>query len=470
MGTLWQDTRYGVRMLAKNPGFAAVAVITLALGIGANTAIFSVVNAVLLRHLPYQNSDRLVMVWEQNPARGWYENIVSAANFLDWRKQNHVFTQMAAIAEKTFDMTGTEKPEELVGEQVSANLFSLLGARAAMGRTFLPEEDVPDSAGVVILSDGLWRRRYGGDRSIIGRQVELNNESFTVIGTMPPDFYFSPFGPKSELWTAGLNLRSPRRTGHAYRAIGRLKDGVSLAEARSEMDTIARAIESQYPENTGWGVGLVGLQEQVVGRTRTPLTVLFVAVGFVLLIACANVANLLLVRAAAREKEVAIRAALGAGRSRLIQQFLVESTLLASMGGALGFLLASWGIGALVALAPQDTPGLESVRFDARVFAFALLASLATGILFGLAPAFGAARSYSSEALKEGRSTTASSGRTRLRSFLVASEFALALMLLTGAGLMIRSIVLLQGVDLGFDPKGLLTLRIALLGDRKSVV
>ncbi len=467
MGTLLQDLKYGLRMLIKNPGFTAVAVLTLALGIGANTAIFSVVNAVFLRHLPYKDPHQLVMVWEQNPSKGWYRNIVSAANFVDWRKQNRVFTDMAAISESGFNLTGTNEPEEILGERVTVNLFSLLGVQAAVGRTFLPEEDQPDGPRVVVLSNGLWKRRYGGDRSILGRHIEINNASFRVIGIMPSTFYFSPFGPKAELWLAGLNLRSPHRTDHAYLALARLKPGVSLAQAQSDLDSIARSIERQYPENTGMGVGLVDLREQVVGQTRSVLALLFAAVGLVLLIACANVANLMLSRATAREKEIAIRTALGAGRGRLIRQFLAESGLLAITGGVLGLLLAGWGIDALIALAPPDTPGLEYVRLDARVLGFTLLISLATGILFGFAPALSASKSHVNETLKEGgRSSTGGPSRNRLRSFLVASEFALALVLLTAAGLMIRSLVFLRQVDLGFTPKGLLTMRIALLGSK----
>ena len=306
MNVFLQDLKYGLRMLVKTPGFTAVAVLTLALGIGANTAIFSVVNAVLLKPLPYKDADRLVMVWEQNPERGWYHNIVSAANFLDWRKQNDVFAQMAAVdPQKAFNLTGTGKPEEVWGEAVTTNLFSLLGVRAFKGRDFLPEEDRPGGPRVVVLSYGLWERRYGHDGTLVGKQISLTNESYTVVGIMPAGFYFPPFWRRwaGELWVPGLDLSNPERTAHAYIAIARLRPSVSLAQAQGEMDTIARRIVQQSPEDKGWGVGLVGMREQVVGETRRPLMVLFGAVGFVLLIACANVANLMLARSAARERK-----------------------------------------------------------------------------------------------------------------------------------------------------------------------
>ena len=477
MGTSIQDVRYGLRALVKNPGFTAVAVTTLALGIGANTAVFSVVNAVLLRPLPYKDAARLVVVWERNPERGWYRNIVSAANFVDWRKQNHVFTQMAAIdPQRTFNLTGGGEPEEVWGEQVTTNLFSLLGVRPVLGRDFLPEEDKPGGPRVVILSYGVWQRRYGGDASLVGKQISLNNDSYTVVGIMPADFYFPPFWReliRVELWVPGLDLSNPVRTDHADVALARLKPGVSAPQAQAEMDTIARGIQQQYPEDKGWGVGLVALREQSVGDTRPALLVLFGAVGFVLLIACANVANLMLERATTREKEVAIRTALGAKRTRLIRQFLTESLMLAVLGGALGLLLAAWSVQILVALSPKEALGLgggvilEDVTISGRVLAFTIAAAVATGIAFGVAPALAVSKPDLNQSLKEGgRSSGDGSRRNGLRSGLVVWEFALALVLLAGAGLMIKTLVRLGQVDLGFNPQNVLTMRIALLGSR----
>jgi predicted permease len=465
MGNLLQDLRYGLRMLAKNPGFTAVAVVTLALGIGANTAIFSVIDAVLLNRMPYPDANRLVMLWEQNPGRGWFRNIVSAANFVDWRRQNHVFTRMAAIDESSYDVSGRGEPMEVEGEQVSADFFSLLGVHAALGRTFTLEEDRPDSARVVVLSNGLWRERYGGDPGLLGRTIDINRTPCIVIGIMPPDFYFHPWGDKAELWIAGLDLTRPERTWHNYRAIARLKAGVSMTQAQAEMDTIAGRLATQYPEQKGWGVQLVNLHEQVVGDTRPALLVLLAAVCMVLLIACANLANLQLARVAAREREIAVRSALGAGRSRVVRQLLTESVLLAVGGGGAGLLLATWGITLLKGWAPVNTPGLSQAGVHTGVLAFTLVLSILTGMAFGLMPALGASKVDLNQSLKEsGRGTTAGGPRNRLRGLLVSAEFAMALVLLVGAGLLIKTFVKLNQVALGFDPHNVLTMRIALLG------
>ncbi len=465
MGTFIQDLRYGLRMLAKNPGFTVVAVLTLALGIGANTAIFSVIDAVLLNRMPYPDAGRLVMVWEQNPGRGWFRNVVSAANFADWRRQNHVFTQMAAIDEGTYDVSGKGDPVEVYGEQVSADFFSVLGVDVARGRAFSQEEDRPDGARVVVLSDGLWKERYGGDPSLLGRTINISRIPYTVIGVMPPDFYFPPWGDRAELWIAGLDLRQPERTWHNYRSIARLKDGVTMAQAQAEMDTIARRLENQYPDQKGWGVQLLNLHEQVVGDTRPALLVLLAAVSMVLLIACANLANLQLGRVAAREKEIAVRSALGAGRRRMVRQLLTESVLLAVAGGGAGLLLAAWGIMLLKVLAPENTPGLSQAGIHSGVLAFTLVLSIVTGIAFGLMPALGASKVDLNQSLKESaRGTTAGGRSNRLRGLLVSAEFVLALILLVGAGLLIRTFVNLNQVDLGFDPHHVLTMRIALLG------
>jgi len=462
---LMQDLRYGARVLAKSPGFTAVALLTLALGIGANTAIFSVIDAVLINRLPYPDSGRLVMVWEQDPGRGWFHNVVSAANFVDWRKQNHVFSAMAALDERNFDVSGTGEPLEVEGEQVSANFFDVLGVHPALGRTFAPEEDQPSSSTGVVLSDGLWKRRYGGDPAMVGREVMVNGEHHAVIGIMPPGFYFSPRGDKPQIWLAGLDLRQPARTWHEYLSIARLKPGVAIEEAQAQMNTIASGLEKQYPDQKGWGVQVISLHEELVGNTRPALLVLLAAVGVVLLIACANLEALQLARVSAREKEIAIRGAMGAGRGRVIRQLVTESTLLAIAGGGLGLLLASWGTRFLVAIAPEDTPGLGAVHVSAGVLAFTLILSLATGIAFGLVPALTASRMDLNHSLKESGRSSTGSARTRQRlGLLVSWELALAVVLLAGAGLLIKTFVALTRVDMGIDTHNVLTMRVALLG------
>jgi predicted permease len=467
MNGLIQDLRYGIRQLRKSPGFTAVALLTLALGIGANTAIFSVVNAILLRPLPYPDPARLVMVWEQNPHRGWFENIVSSANFLDWRQQNHVFAGMAAFESVPFNLTGYNRPEEVAGERVSTNLFSVLGVQPLRGRLFVPEEEKRGRAAAVV-SYGLWQQSYGGDPALVGKNISLNGESYPVVGILPASFaddYSASFAPHSQLWISGLDLQPEFREFHDYHAIARLKPGVTLAQAQVEMDTIAGRIEQQYPESKGWGVALVGLHDQVVEYTRPALLVLLGAVALVLLIACANVANLLLVRATGRMKETAIRAALGASRIRIIRQFLIESTLLSMIGATLGLALAVWGSEVLVRLSPPETPGVEGAGISAFVLLFTIVVALGTGITFGLAPALSAAKSNVHESLKEsGRTSTNSVKGRRLRNALVVCEFGFALALLVGAGLMIKALAHLRGVDIGFNPNNLLSMEVPLVG------
>jgi predicted permease len=467
MNTLLGDLRYALRMLRKNPGFAAVALLTLALGIGANTAIFSVIDAVLLSRLPYHDPGRLVMLWEQNPQRGWFHNIVSAANFKDWRSQNDVFTGMAAIDERNFDISGNGQPLEVEGEQVTANYFTVLGVRPALGRTFTPDEDQPDRAAVVVLGDGLWKRRYGGDPALVGHEITINREQFTVIGIMPPGFYFAPYADRAEIWFAGLDLTQPGRTWHEHLAVARLKPGVTLRRAQTEMDAIALRLAKQYPDQSGWGVQLISLHDDLVGNTRPALMILLAAVGVVLLIACANLEALQLARVAAREREIAVRTALGAGRGRVVRQLITENLLLAVAGGGLGLVLASWGVRFLVALAPQDTPGLTSAGVNWGVLGFTLAVSLAAGIAFGLVPALAAARVDLNQTLKEsGRSSTEGTRTRRRLGLLVSWELALALVLLVGAGLLIKTFVALSRVDMGVDPHNVITVRVALLGPR----
>ncbi|HWP42569.1 MAG TPA: ABC transporter permease [Blastocatellia bacterium] len=461
---LGQDLRYGARMLVKNPGFTVVAVIMLALGIGANTAIFSVVNAVLLRPLDYEDPDRLVTVLENNWQKGWTRFAVAPGNFAAWREQNQVFEQMAAFTGSSFTLVGEGEPEQLPGTRASANLFALLGVKPALGRDFLPEEDHPGGERVVIVSHRLWQRRFGADPGLVGKPLTLNGQSYTVVGVMPAGFLFP--NPRTELWVPVAFSAGDlgNRGGHDYVAIARLKPGVTLEQAQTEMSAIAARLEEQYPEtNAAWGARVTLLVEEVVGDVRPALLALVCAVAFVLLIACANVANLLLARAAARQKEVAIRAALGSSRSRLLRQLLTESVLLSLLGGAFGMLLAAWGVDALVSLGPANIPRLSQVGIDGRVLGFAFLISLATGIIFGLAPALQASQTDLSESLKEGgRSSSAGAGSQRLRRLLVVAEVALALALLVGAGLMIKSFVRLSEVETGFDSQNVLTAQITL--------
>jgi putative ABC transport system permease protein len=463
-----QDVRYGLRMLIKNPGFTAVAAVTLALGIGANTAMFSVVYAVLLRPFPYKDPNRLVIVWEQNPSRGWTTNIVSAANFLDWRRQNTVFTGLAAVDATSFNLGGSGEPLEIGGERVTANLFSLLGAQPIRGRGFQPEDDRPGSAPVALVSYGLWQRRYGGNSGLIGRPISLDGRSYPVVGIMPPNFsdvYTSYFNTNAQVWISGLDLSNPGREHHGYLALARLKPGVTLSQAQREMDAIASRIEMQYPESKGWGVQVVSLREQVVGYVSPALKVLMGAVAFVLLIACANLANLLLSRSAAREREVAIRAAMGANRARVVRQLLTESLLLAGVGGVLGLLLARWGMNSLLALAPADTPGIASAGLNTHVFGFTLLVTVATGLLFGLVPAFALSKPDLNASLKESsRGSTEGSRSHRLRGLLVATEFSLAFVLVIGATLMVKTLIRLSHFSLGFNPDHVLTMHIPLGG------
>src|SRR5215210_1215709 len=467
---LLQDLRYAGRMLTKNAGFTVVAALTLALGVGANTAIFSVVDAVLLRALPYPQADRTVVIWEESFQERGRHNVVSPANFVDWREQAKSFDQMAAFYDTALILTGAGEPEEVPAQVATSNLFGLLGVDAELGRTFTPEDTKGERRDFVVLSHGLWQRRFGSSPDIIGRAITLNGANVTVIGVMPRDFKWffkenSRTGKPAQLWLPmGLKTADRKESGRYTMSVGRLAPGVSREKAQAEMDTITARLENQYPDyNKGWSVMLVPLREQLAGEIKTALLVLLGAVGFVLLISCVNVASLLLARAAGRHKEMAVRAAMGAGRRRIVRQLLTESLLLALIGGSLGLLLSRWCVQALVALSPANLLDAEQVGVNLPVLAFTLTVSLLTGIVFGLAPALEASRVKLSETLQESsRGHSGSSRGRRLRDVLVVAEVGLALVLLVGAGLMAKSLLRLQAVDPGFDVKNVLTLRVTL--------
>jgi putative ABC transport system permease protein len=480
MGTLWQDLMYGLRMLAKCPGFTLVAVLALALGIGANTALFSVVDAVILRPLPFPAPDRLVAVWSTNQQRGELRTSASYPDFADWRSLNHAFERIAAFHTNDFTLTGTDEPAHILGAVVSADLFRLLGVAPKLGRDFLSEEDDPGKTKVrpVILSYAFWRSRFGSDPQVIEKTVQLDSQSYTIVGVMPGGFQFPLQGKPIDLWTSFLvdeiasdnEPITAERGAHYLSVIARLKPDVRLPQAQAEMDTIASALAHQYPDTDKYrGIALAPELERLVGDVRPALLILFGAVGCVLLIACVNVANLLLARAAARQKEIAIRSTLGAGRLRLVRQLLTECILLAALGGALGLALAWWGSDLLLALSPENVPRLSGVHLSGHVLAFTAFASLLTGLVFGLLPALHVSRSDLAESLKEsGRGSTESARRSRLRSALVVAETALALVPLVGAGLLIQSLSRLEHVKPGFDPHNVLTFNLGLPDARYS--
>jgi putative ABC transport system permease protein len=472
MGMFLQDVKYGLRMLLKSPGFTAAAVLALALGVGVNTAIFSIVNGILLRPLPYHESSQLLSLSEINPSEGPESFPVSAPNFVDWKAQSQVFENMAAYRSGSsagFNLTGIgTEPERIQGVAVSANLFSTLGINPLQGRAFQPEEDREGSAKVVILSDSLWQRRFGSDPNIVRKTLTMNGKSHQVVGVMPPAFEFPVQTSKVELWVPLVlsqeDLGEGMRGLHKLSVVARLKQGVTQDRAEAEMVTIASRLRQQYPEsNANNTVRVVPLLNEVVGNIRPALFILLGAVGCVLLIACANVANLLLARASARKKEVAIRTALGASRLCIIRQLLTESVMLALLGGALGLLLARLGTGLLIAVSPDSIPRLREVGMDMWVLGFTILISLITGVVFGLAPALQSSKTDLNEALKEGGGK-ASAGvqRNRIRSVLVISEVAIALLLLISAGLLIKSFLNLHKVAPGFNPQNVVTMRVPL--------
>jgi predicted permease len=456
-----QDLRYGLRILAKSPGFAAIAILTLALGIGANTALFSIVNGVLLNPLPFSQPDRLVAMYESSPQ--FEKQSISYPNFLDWRRDNRSFSQIAAFRQDDFDLTGMGMPERVKVEMVSASFFPLLGVKPTIGRTFLPQEDEIGGRPVVLLSYGFWRGKFGGSPNVLGRSITLNDTDYTIIGVIPPGFSYQSgnFHRDKQVFVPIGQWNSPifsdRRAAMGMDAVGRLKPGVTLAQAREDMNSVARHLAEQFPNaDKNVGITLLTLQDDTVGNIRPFLLVLLAAVGFVLLIACANVANLLLARSTGRTREFAIRAALGAGQGRVVRQLLTESILLALAGGALGLGLAAWGTQAALRVLPEALPRAGDVHLDARVLLFTLAASLLAGVLFGLAPALKTSRTDIHETLKEG-GRGGSGVRHRTQRTFVAVEMALAVVLLVGAGLMIRSLTNLWSVNPGFDPHNLLT-------------
>jgi putative ABC transport system permease protein len=461
MTALAQDLKYALRVLRKSPGFTAAAILVLALGIGANTAIFSVVNAVLLRPLPFHDSSRLVQVWHVPPAKsfpGMTRFSVSAANYLDWQQQNHVFEQMAIYSFSSFNFTASDQPEAIQGAGVSPDFFSALRSQPLLGRTFLPEEDQPGRGHVVILSHAIWKSHFAGNRNVIGQNIIFDNETYTVVGVMGPNFRFPDW---AKVWTpmAWTDAQRQVRGEHHFLVIARLKSGVPLLQAQAEMNTISSRLEQQYPaDDKGWGAILVTLREQIVGDVRPALLVLLGAVAFVLLIACANVANLTLAKTFARRKEIAIRAALGASRGRILQQVLAESVLLALAGGAMGLLFARAGTSLITNFLAGSLPRSAEIGLDGWVLIFTLGVSLLTGIAAGLVPALRLTKSDVNEALKQGGRTASDSGGARIRSLLVVSEVALSLVLLIGAGLMIRSLWWLRSVNPGFDPSNVVTM------------
>ena len=464
MTTLMQNMKFAFRLLRKSPGFAFVAVVIMALGIGANTAIFSVVHAVLLEPLPFHDADRLVQVWHVPPQTsfpGMTRFAVSAANFLDWQKQNDVFEQMALYGGRGFDITGAGKPESIRAGAVTSDFFSVLGVEPLHGRVFLPEEDRPGSNHEVILSYKLWQSRYASDPNVIGKSINLDGDPYVIVGVMGPKMVKPGF---AQIWTP-LGLTSQEaaiRGNHNFLSVARLKPGVTLPEAQAAMNTISQRLEKTYPEDDkGWGAIVNSMREETVGDVRPALLMMFGAVAFVLLIACANVANLVLARTFARRKEIAIRSALGATRSRVVQQLLSESLIISVCGGALGLLVAHFGIQLLLKFFADKLPRMGEIGLDGSVLVFTFALSIATGVLSGILPALGMTKGDVNDALKQGLGRTDSdSGNSKTRSALVVIEVALSLVLLIGAGLMIRSLWKLQTIDPGFDEHNVLTLSV----------
>jgi predicted permease len=466
MTTLLQDLRHGVRLLAKSPGFAVAAILVLALGIGANTAIFSIVQGVLLEPLPFPHPERLVLVWHTPPPDafpGMKTFSVSTANYLDWKRENHSFEGMAISGYAGLALTGSGEPESIPAARVSSEFFSVFGAKPALGRTFTAAEDQPGADRVIVLSHQLWKTRFGGDASIVGREIRLNDQPYRVLGVMGPEMRIPDF---SRAWVpTGFDAEARAvRNNHNFLVYARLKPGVDIPRATAEMTLISERLAKQYPEDdAGWGAVVHGLRDDMVGDVRPLLLVLLGAVAFVLLIACANVANLMLARTFARRKEIAIRSALGADRGRLLRQLIAESLLLSIIGGALGLFLASFGMKGMVALLGDEIPRTAVVAMNGAVLAYTLVVSVVTGILAGLAPAWRGTATNLADSLKQGLGRTDSAGEGRkTRNALIVSEVALSLVLLIGAGLMIRTLWALRNVDPGFDSKNVTTIALGL--------
>ncbi|MGH9722044.1 MAG: ABC transporter permease [Bryobacteraceae bacterium] len=456
------DIRYSLRTMMARPGFTLAAATALALGIGANTAIFSVINTVLLRPLPYRDPGDLAMVWLDNRRLGLKEDLMSYPIIEDWRK-NQVFSAMSPFTRADFAITGVDEPERVAGAAVTIDFFDILGVRPRLGRVFTVDEDAPGRDSVVILSHGLWTRRYGADPNLAGKTIQLNDRSHTVAGVMPPEFRFPD--KTTEVWKP-LALPPQAKTARGAfwaRVIARRNPGVPWERVRTDMDGIGKRLEKEYPQMAGYGVNPVPLTEQLTGGVKPGLLIMLGAVVFVLLIACANVANLLLARAATRQREIAVRLALGAGRARLIRQLLTESAALALLAGVIGLVLAHWGVIGIAALGPKDVPGLDEIRTDGRVLAFTFGISVLAAFLFGLVPALSASRRDLADSLKEGgRAQSSGLAGRRMRQTLVAVEIALAVVLLAGAGLLIRSFLRVRAVDPGFRTENVLTMRVSL--------
>ena len=468
------DLAYGFRMLMKNPRFTCVAVLSLAIGIGANTAIFSVTNALLLKPLPYKDADRLVILWNRSPGLNVEQDWFSPGQYLDIKAENQVFENVAATIDSSFNLTGQGMPQRVEGARVSSSLFSVLGTQPLMGRAFTAEEDEQGKPTTAILSYGFWQRHFAADQNIVGKTFLLNGNSVEIVGVMPRDFLLNKevMPTVNKISNAEMLLSLPMgwgkrttRTNEDYNIFGRLKPGVTLAQAQAEVDRIVSGMKQQYPDNyppsSGFMISVIPLIQQVVGEVRRPLLILLGAVGFVLLIACANVANLQLARSTGRQKEIAIRAAVGAGRRRIVRQLLTESVLLSLMGGAMGLLFALVGLRLLLRLGPDTLPRLNEIGIDARVLGFTFLVSCVTGILFGIMPAFRASRVDLNGVLKEGGRTSNASSH-RARDLFVVIELALSLVLLIGAGLLVRSYTQIQDASPGFNPKNVLSFRLSL--------
>ena len=463
--TLIQDARYGLRMMQKSPAFTLVAVLTLTLGIGANTAIFSVVNGVLLNPLPFPHSEQLITLHESRP--NFKKGAVSYPNFVDWQKENRTFSAMAVARGYTFSLTGMGDAEQVKGQFITSDFFSLLGVSPILGRPFAAGEDEIGKAPIALISAGLWQRKFGGTRDVLGKNITLDGRDYTIVGVMPADFsvdaaYFQPRDVYLPIGQWNNSLLQNRVAGLGIHPIGRLKPGVSLQQAQADMDCITTNLAAAYPDaNKGTGASLIPLKEQIVGPVQPYLVVMLAAVGFVLLIACVNVANLLLARATHREREFAVRIALGASKTRIMRQLLTESVLLAVAGGVLGLFLAGWGTQAMLKLLPDALPRANEVRLDSNVLIFTILASLVSGILFGLVPALKISRPDLLVRMKEG-GRGVSRTRNRVQNIFVVAELAMALVLLAGSGLMLRCLARLWSVDPGFNPKNVLTFSISL--------